>query len=110
METNEEAGMTGKPKTYHGGCHCGRVRFEVDGSIRGNAGCNSFSGSLEKTDAGVKVGPLGATRMACPDPAMSRETAFLGALQQATVFEVAGQRMTSLDSEGNLLVEFAALD
>ena len=38
------------------------VQFEVDGSIRGNAGCNSFSGSLEQTDAGVKVGPLGATR------------------------------------------------
>ena len=83
------------------------VLFEVDGSIGGNAGCNSFSGSLEKTDAGVKVGPLGATRMACPNPAMDRETAFLSALQQATVFEVAGQRMTSLDSEGNLLVEFA---
>ena len=86
------------------------VQFEVDGSISGNAGCNSFFGSLEKTESGVKVGPLGATRMACPEPAMSRETAFLGALQQATAFEVAGQRMMSLDSEGNLLVEFTALD
>ena len=26
--------MTGKPKTYHGGCHCGRVRFEVDAPPR----------------------------------------------------------------------------
>jgi len=86
------------------------VQFEVDGSIGGNAGCNSFSGSLEKTESGIKVGPLGATRMACPNLAMSRETAFLGALQQATAFEVAGQRMTSLDSEGNLLVEFTAPD
>lgn len=86
------------------------VRFEVDGSIGGNAGCNSFSGSLEKTESGVKVGALGATRMACPDPAMSRENAFLGALQKSTAFEVAGQRMTTLDSEGNMLVEFAASD
>lgn len=86
------------------------VQFEVDGSIAGNAGCNSFSGSLEKTESGIKVGPLGATRMACPAPAMSREAAFLGALQQATAFEVAGQRMMSLDSDGNLLVEFTALD
>ena len=46
------------------------VQFEVDGSIRGNAGCNSFSGSLEKTESGIRVGPLGATRMACPGPAM----------------------------------------
>jgi heat shock protein HslJ len=86
------------------------VLFEVDGSIGGNAGCNSFSGSLEKTESGIKVGPLAATRMACPEPAMSRETAFLGALQQASAFEVAAQRMACLDSAGNLLVEFTAPD
>ena len=86
------------------------VQFEVDGSIGGHAGCNSFSGSLETADSGIKVGPLAATRMACPDPVMSLETAFLGALQQAVTFEVAGQRMMSLDNDGNLLVEFTAPD
>ena len=84
------------------------VQFEVDGSINGHAGCNSFFGSLEKTDSGVKVGPLGATRMACPEAVMTREDAFMRALQRATVFDVAGERMNALDTDRNLLVEFVA--
>ena len=84
------------------------VQFDVDGSITGHAGCNSFFGSLEKTDDGVKVGSLGSTRMACPEPIMDRESAYLSALQQATVFEVNGERMMSLDDDRNLLVQFVA--
>ncbi len=84
------------------------VRFEVDGSINGHAGCNSFFGSLETTDDGVKVGQLGSTRMACPEPIMDRESAFLSALQQGALFEVSGERMTCLDAHRKLLVEFVA--
>jgi hypothetical protein len=27
-------------KTYHGSCHCGQVRFEVDGELTGAMDCN----------------------------------------------------------------------
>lgn len=84
------------------------VQFEVDGSITGNAGCNSFFGSLTSTDAGVAVGPLGSTRRACPGAIMDRESAFLSALQQATIFEVGGERMNCLDDDRTLLIEFVA--
>ena len=84
------------------------VQFEVDGSINGHAGCNSFFGSLEKTENGVKVGPLGATRMACDEPKMSRETSFISALQHSTNFEVTGEKMRCLDNDRQLLAEFVA--
>lgn len=86
------------------------VEFGVDGSIDGHAGCNSFFGSLQQTESGIEVGPLGSTRRACPEPAMSREAAFLAALQQATSFEVSGSRMQALDADRNLLIEFAAAE
>ena len=86
------------------------VEFSVDGSINGNTGCNSFFGSLEQTDSGVAVGPLGSTRRACPEPVMNRESDFLSALQRAAFFEVSGARMTSLDADRTLLIEFAAAE
>ena len=86
------------------------VEFAVDGGINGHAGCNTFFGSLTQTDSGIAVGPLGSTRMACPEPIMSRESAFLSALQQATEFEVSADRMTSLDADRTLLIEFAAAE
>ena len=86
------------------------VQFEVDGGIAGHAGCNSFFGSLQQTESGIEVGALGSTRIACPEPIMSRESAFLSALQQATLFEVNGERMNSLDNDRTLLIEFAATE
>ena len=44
------------------------VRFEVDGEIAGHGGCNRFFGSLQQNEAGVEVGMLGSTRMACAEP------------------------------------------
>lgn len=81
------------------------VQFDVDGSIKGNGGCNSFSGSLEQSDSGVAVGPLRATRMACPEAVMNRESAFMTALQDAKKFETGGDRLQLLDVESNLLAE-----
>ena len=86
------------------------VRFGLDGSIKGHSGCNTFFGSLEKSESGVTVGPLGSTRMACPEPIMSRESAFHDALQRTTIFEVSGERLTCLDDDRKLLLELVATD
>ena len=84
------------------------VQFELDGSIKGHGGCNSFFGSLEKAESGVTVGQLGSTRMACPEPIMNRESDFLNALRQTSVFEVNGERLACLDDARKLLVELVA--
>ena len=85
------------------------VSFAIDGGIKGHGGCNNFFGSLEQTGSGIKIGPLGATRMACPEPIMSREMAFLEALQKTRGFQVNNDSMRMLDDEGSVLAEFVAV-
>ncbi len=82
------------------------VSFAVDGGIKGRGGCNNFFGSLEQTESGIEIGPLGVTRMACPPPIMNRETAFLEALQKTRDFQANDESMRLLDDEGNVLAEF----
>ena len=84
------------------------IQFEVDGSIKGNSGCNSFFGSLQKSDSGIGMGQLGSTRMACPGPAMSLEATFLEAIAQTNDIKSGGGTMRLLDDEGDVLAEFAA--
>lgn len=84
------------------------VQFAVDGSINGNGGCNGFFGSVEKTETGISIGPLGATRKACPQPIMDRESAFLDALQNTTSFQTGKESLQLLDSENVLLAELVA--
>lgn len=84
------------------------VQFGVDGSIRGHGGCNSFSGSLEKSESGVAIGSLAATRMACPESVMSRERAYIDALQNTKHFELGTGRLQLLDGDQVLLAEFVS--
>jgi len=51
--------------------------------ISGNAGCNGFTGGIEEsgdTPGMISIGPVGATRMMCPEEIMSVEDRFLGQL------------------------------
>jgi putative lipoprotein len=84
------------------------VSFAVDGGIKGRGGCNNFFGSLEQTESGIQIGPLGVTRMACPLPIMNRESAFLEALQKTRGFQTNDESMRLLDDEGSVLAEFVA--
>ena len=43
------------------------------GRLSGRAGCNRFSGTYSITGDRLSVGPLMATRMACPEPRMRHE-------------------------------------
>lgn len=84
------------------------IRFAVDGSIKGHGGCNGFFGSLQQSETGLEVGPLGSTRMACPEPVMRRETAFLDAVQRTRDFRTASGAMSLLDEGSSVLAEFVA--
>jgi heat shock protein HslJ len=56
----------------------------ADGQVSGSAGCNSYSGSVSSEGGQtLSFGPLVSTMMACPDPIMDQELAYLGALQGA---------------------------
>lgn len=53
------------------------LRVEADGTVSGTSGCNRYSGAWTPGDGGAKVGPLAATKMACPPPRMEIEGRYL---------------------------------
>ena len=86
------------------------VLFEVDGSIKGNGGCNNFFGSLEQSDTGLSAGQLGGTRMTCPADVMDLETAFMGALQNMLRFEMGDENLQLVGADNRLLAELVLIN
>jgi heat shock protein HslJ len=86
------------------------VQFDTGGQVGGNAGCNQFFGSYELLDEKLAVGPLGATRMACPEPAMSFEITFLELLQSSTTAVTANERLALRNDQGDTLVRLVAIE
>jgi heat shock protein HslJ len=56
-----------------------------DGNLAGYSGCNRFFATAKdgETPGDLSVGPVGATKMMCPDPQMSVEQRFLSQLAGA---------------------------
>ena len=63
------------------------LSFPEAGKVAGNGSCNRFFGPTQVAGNEIKLGPLGSTRMACPEPIMNQETKYLGALQAAERYE-----------------------
>ena len=84
------------------------VRFARNGDINGNGGCNRFFGSLKRTEAGIEVGELGSTRMACPEPIMEREAAFLHAIRNTKSVLADDSGLQLLDAANGVLAELVA--
>lgn len=64
------------------------VTLTVEGDrVSGSAGCNRYFGSVrESGPSELAIGPLGSTRMACPEPKMETEHRFLKALEKVNGF------------------------
>ncbi len=63
------------------------LTFPETGKVEGNGSCNRFFGTAEIHGDAIKLGPLGSTRMACPEAVMNQESKYLEALQGAERFE-----------------------
>lgn len=66
------------------------LRFEAEGKLAGNGGCNGFFGSYSIAGEQIAIGPLGATRKACEDPVMQVEDRILRALGGSERFVLDG--------------------
>lgn len=72
------------------------LRFHTaTGHMGGSTGCNSVAGAYQVEGDRLRFPePLGMTRMACTDPAVStQERAFLEALRAVERFSIAGGRL-----------------
>lgn len=58
------------------------ITLVVEGDqLSGSSGCNRYFGRIEEPSTGeLSLGPLGSTRMACPEEEMNLETRYLEAL------------------------------
>jgi uncharacterized membrane protein len=63
--------------------------FEVAGGrMAGKAGCNRYTGALAVSGESLTLTPGGVTMMACPDPLMQLEGAFLDRLARVSLFDI----------------------
>ncbi len=79
------------------------------GQISGGSGVNTYGGPYRLGPAAAfSAGPLAATQMAGPEPAMRAESAFLTLLGQARSYKVAAGKLTLYDEGGNESLIFEA--
>ena len=53
--------------------------FDEEGAVSGTSGCNSYSGSYQVDGSSLTVGMTVTTMMACAEPVMEQEAAYLAA-------------------------------
>jgi heat shock protein HslJ len=83
--------------------------FGSDGTLSGNGGCNSYSGTYKQDGNQINIGPLASTKMFCNEPAgvMDQESQFLTALQTAATYQVEGNTLELRTQAGALAVQFS---
>jgi heat shock protein HslJ len=74
-----------------------RLVVSPDGALSAGIGCNRLFGKSTAKGSAIRIEPLGATRMACPPPAMRREQALSRALGNTARVRAQG-RMARLQS------------
>jgi heat shock protein HslJ/uncharacterized membrane protein len=75
------------------------VRF-ADGRASGFSGCNRFTGAYTREGDTLTVGRLAGTMMACPEPRMAAERAFLDGLSGSHRVAIAGELLTLAPASG----------
>ena len=86
------------------------MRFGSEGELVGHGGCNRYFSTYKLSENTIEIGPIAATRMACPDPAMEHERLFLQALQNARQIARNGTDLWLNDAAGNPLVQLTHSD
>lgn len=86
------------------------LRFGAEGGLTGSGGCNRFTGAYAIEGEGLTIGPLAATRMACPEPAMTVEGQLFAALGAVRGFARDRTELVLSDEAGAPLVVLAQTD
>lgn len=83
------------------------LTFPARGQIIGSGPCNRFTSSNTTPYPWIEIGPIAATRSACPD--LTLEHAYFEALRAARIVVIEDDTMTLSDEDTPLLV-FKARD
>ncbi len=83
--------------------------FNEDNTLSGSGGCNSYSASYTVEGNSLTIGPAISTQMACPDPIMSQETAYLTVLGSVATYQIQGNTLELADASGATVATFTAM-
>ena len=85
------------------------VDLTFDGErVAGSSGCNQYSSAATFEDGAVSVEPaIASTMMACEQPAMDVEMAYLTALAEVTNYTVEGSTLVLADSGDVIRASYA---
>lgn len=78
--------------------------FAPEGRLAGMAACNRYFGSYLLSREGLRLSPLGATRMACEPGVMDEERRFMEAAGRITGFAIAADGSLILRAGGEALM------
>lgn len=85
--------------------------FDAKGMrVSGSSGCNRLMGSYKLDGDSLHFEPAALTRMACPEPVMKLEHAFLEALRATTRYRIEGRNLHLLEGNRTLATFEAALE
>lgn len=94
-------------KSINGKQVIGSVTLTVsDERVTGRSGCNTYFGSAEHKNGTLKIGSIGATKMACMRPGlMQQESEYLNTLQasQTYAFQSDGRLLLTSPAGGSLV-------
>lgn len=78
-----------------------------DTDVQANGGCNSASGSYTTSGDSIEISPMASTLIACEEPIMTMEAAFLAHLQAAETYSIEGDTLTIDGSAGPIVMTTA---
>lgn len=78
------------------------IAFPREGEVIGSGPCNRFSASQSAPYPWFALGPVAATRRACPELAL--ETEVFSLLSKLTLVEVAGPVLILSNTDGDMMV------
>ncbi|KIN65266.1 META domain containing protein [Sulfitobacter noctilucae] len=78
------------------------LTFPARHEVAGRGPCNSFRSTNRTPYPWIKLGPIMATRRACPE--LQAETAYFKALSLASVVVIDGDTLTLSDEEKSLMI------
>ncbi len=84
------------------------AEFSEDGTLSGNAGCNTYNGTYEVSGDSLTIGPLATTKKACEPDVTEQEANYLAALGRVTTYTIRGDQLELRDDAGALQAGYTA--
>ena len=66
------------------------IKFQKDGRVVGNLGCNNFFGEFTQNNENIEFSKVASTKMMCPN--IKTEDSFAKVLSEAKTFKIKGNK------------------